>query len=116
MSARLLPSHKDILDRMENRDAELDQRLASGERRFSAIEDQLSNIISLLEPLPQMKADIAKTKEDVSETKEIMVAYSTVKNVGRFIKWVAPIFAAIVAAVVTIKALAAAFTDCGHRP
>lgn len=74
-------------------------RLMRGEDRFARIEGQQARIIELLEPIPQMKADIVSARDISADVKEIVSAWATVKNMGRFAKWVGPVavmFAAIV--------------------
>ena len=85
------------------------RRLDLSEARSSSIErdiDELSvsfqdmrlEIAQALKPLAQMQRDI-------SETKEIVEAWSTAKNLARFIKWLAGILAGVGAVVVIAKSL-----------
>lgn len=74
------------------------ERLEAGNDRFRKLEEQHAQIIGqqvaileLLEPIPQIKADITAANETAQEVKEIVSAWSTVKNVGRFAKWVGPV-------------------------
>ena len=80
--------------------------LLAGGRRFDAIEATLKDIAETLKPLPAMQKDIAATKE-------IVEAWSTAKNLARFIKWAAGIAAAITGLFVVIKAGASSFWASG---
>lgn len=73
-------------DRITHDDIHRD--LLAGGQRFDKIEHQLCGILERLEPLPQMRKDLA-------ETREIVEAWSTAKNLARFIKWASGIAAAI---------------------
>lgn len=61
-----------------------------GRRQFAAINKQLAAIVKQLEPLPQMQ-------KDISATKEIVEAWNAIKVGGKFIRWIAPIAAPILA-------------------
>lgn len=78
---------------------DLAARLDAGNQRFAAIDGKLSEIADLLKPLPQMQTDIAATKD-------IVEAWSTAKNVARFIKWASGIVAAFGILWVAVKAAA----------
>lgn len=90
--ARPHVTHEDIADRIDH----VEGRLDKGEVRFLAVEKKLDEVLELLKVLPAMQADIA-------ETKEIVEAYSTVKNMGRFLKWAAGILGAITVIIIAVK-------------
>ncbi|MBK9496702.1 MAG: hypothetical protein IPO08_19810 [Xanthomonadales bacterium] len=77
-------------------------RLKYGEHRFSKIESVLDEIALAVKPIPSMQADIAATKDAVE-------VISTVKSVGKFIKWLSAIIAAISVVIVAVKVTAASF-------
>lgn len=75
-------THRDIADRLDK-----------GNERFAVIESKLVEIadhLKALDALPQMQADIAATKE-------IVEAWSAVKWIGRFFKWLGIVAAAVTA-------------------
>lgn len=75
---------------------ELVNRLEMGEQRFRSIEDKLDKICAATAPIEEMK-------KDVSATKDIVEAWATVKNAGRFIKWLSGVVLAFVAMIAAIK-------------
>lgn len=96
MAGRAPPStnvtHEDILARM-----------ARGHERFRDIDTKLAVILDRLEPIPGLQTDMAEMKEDVAQTKELVEAWTTVKTLSRFLKWVAGLIAAVVAIGIAAK-------------
>lgn len=77
--------------------SDMEARLHRGEARFAQIEKQLEMIISCTEGLPAMQQDVAATRE-------IVEAWTTAKNIGRFLKWFGPVAAAAAAVLLWTKA------------
>lgn len=71
---------------------------AHGDVRFTALDRTLAEIKAHVQHIPQMRKDIA-------ETREIVAAWNTVKNGGRFVKWMGGIAAAFAAMWVLAKGL-----------
>ncbi|MDZ7894223.1 MAG: hypothetical protein U5M50_04200 [Sphingobium sp.] len=89
-------------------DRDIIARLAQGDKRFDMIDSKMDQVLAMMTDLQN---DMAKVKADAAETKEIVEAWSTVKNVGKFIKWagalataIAGIGAVFIAFVLLIKA------------
>ena len=76
---------------------ELEERLRKGDARFESMEGQLKAIAAAVSGVPEMQADVAATRE-------IVEAWNTAKNLGRFLKWIGPILAAIAGAYIWLKA------------
>lgn len=106
------PSHADLAAQLHTETQRFTERLTREEERLSAIQDKLDQLIEAVSLIPEIQSDLAAVKEDAAKTKEIVEAWAAVKNVGRFMKWVAGIFTAIgiilTGIVITIK-LAAAY-------
>ena len=62
-------------------------------RRMDSFDQKMTLI---LEELLEMKASMTQVEHDVSKTKEIVEAWSAVKTVGKFVKWVASIASGLV--------------------
>lgn len=88
------------------------KRLGRGEERFHAVENQLEesarvqkNICEKLDrviaaqdqfrtEIGDIRHDIKDISEDVLKTRDVVETFSTVKNLGRFLKWFSGILAA----------------------
>lgn len=105
------PTHAQIAEQIEKDAEEVAARLARGEERFRTIEGKLDQLLKVVECIPAIQSDLADVKEDAAKTKEIVEAWSTVKNMGRFIKWTGVIATALTATLgaiyVTIRVAAA---------
>lgn len=77
-----------------------DSYLAHGDARLSAIDKALKGIMEHVQHIPEMR-------EQIAETRDIVEAWSTAKNVGRFIKWAGGILAALAAMWIAVKSAAA---------
>jgi len=85
------PSHADIYAQLE-----------VGRKRFATMDEKLDQIIAAQASLAEAQGDMARqlgeVKETADATKDVVEAWDTARNVGRFIKWVAPVMTAIVVA------------------
>lgn len=69
-------------------------------RRMDSFDQKMTLI---LEKLGTMEASITQVEHDVSKTKEIVEAWSAVKTVGKFVKWVASLGTGVVAIYMLLK-------------
>ena len=96
-------NHADVIRRLEAGN----HRFVEIEKRLDHIDSQFELIKSVVESNRELASAVRQIPEiaaSVAQTKELVEAWSTVKNVGRFTKWVAPIVAALVSAYIFIKA------------
>jgi len=84
-------------DQVDARVRVVENALAAGVARFNNLDCKIDAIATSLENLPQMQ-------EDISATKDLVAAWATVKNTGRFVKWIGGIAAAIVAITMFVRA------------
>lgn len=69
-------------------------------RRMDSFDQKMTLI---LEKLVTMEVSMTQVEHDVSKTKEIVEAWSAVKTIGKFAKWVATLGGSIVTGYVLIK-------------
>lgn len=84
-------------------DEEIAQRFDDGSASFEEIRKSLLEINKKLEVLPQMQKDVAAAKRSTTRVKELVEAWNFIKTGGKFVRWVAPVVAAIVGAYVAVK-------------
>lgn len=83
------PSHADIYSRIGNI-----------EGQFAAMDEKLDRIIKAQE---DMQGQLAEVKKTADATKDVVQAWDTARNVGKFVKWLAGVIAALGAITVAIK-------------
>ncbi|MBS4048055.1 MAG: hypothetical protein KG075_17045 [Alphaproteobacteria bacterium] len=101
------PSHSELAEKIDRDAAAIEGRFARGEERFRAIEDKLDRLLDAVECIPAIQSDLAEVKENAAKTKEIVEAWSAVKTMGKFLKWLAAIVAALTTILIAIKVSAA---------
>lgn len=99
------PTHQDIADRLE-----------SGNVRFQKIEQKLDEIAELLSILPELQKDVAATKEIVEVWNKGKSTAQALIALGRFIKWIAGVMAAIGAIWLVAKGIPTPPIGDIHRP
>lgn len=87
------------------------ESLANGSKRFAALEKMIEDNSKVskecadqLKLLPELKQDIENTAAKVDEMKEMLEAWDTIKNVARFVKWMASLLAAFAVIWAAMKA------------
>lgn len=79
---------------------ELARRMDSFDEKLTRVLDELTEMRN---SLTQVEHDVSKTKDDVAKTKDIVEAWSAVKTVGKFVKWVASLGTGLVAVYMLMK-------------
>lgn len=84
-------------------EAEIEVRFQDGKKTFADIQATLAEINAKLEVLPQMEADIAAAKESAARASDLIEAWNALKTGGKFVRWIAPVVAAVVSAWLAVK-------------
>ncbi|TCM40113.1 hypothetical protein [Novosphingobium sp. ST904] len=101
-------SMKAVIDRLERGDRKFDEMAEfnhATDAKVEALAAAIAKISEAVQPIQDIKTDVEKMKGDVEKTKDIVEAWSAVKTLGKFLKWVAGLIAAASVVLVAMKAV-----------
>lgn len=73
------------------------------ERPTSAEQRMLTAMATMTDELREVKTEVSTLRSTVAETKDIVEAWGAVKTMGKFIKWLGALVAAVTAVAIGVK-------------
>lgn len=73
------------------------------ERPTSAEQRMLAAMATMTDELREVKTEVSTLRSTVAETKDIVEAWGAVKTMGKFIKWLGALVAAVTAVAIGVK-------------
>jgi signal transduction histidine kinase len=73
------------------------------ERPSQAEQRMLTAMATMTDELREVKTEVATLRGTVAETKDIVEAWGAVKTMGKFIKWLGALVAAVTAVAIGVK-------------